>query len=154
MGWWGGRGVPLCRLAVTRCHDVTNPSCDDLSHRHTQHSQLMTPGEKKYHPSRPFFSSSLPFDVGCQFTRTMVHYEQDNYKSGASRVVMSYNEWHLANIPPAGLRHKPRTRHQALVPDPDTIPPNKGAGSSHCSVANCQCPEVTLAVPSPLPAPS
>ena len=46
MGWWGGRGAPLCRLAVTRCHDVTNPSRDDTSHRHTQHSQLMTPGEK------------------------------------------------------------------------------------------------------------
>ena len=41
----------------------------------------------------------------------------------------------------------------STVPDPGTIPPNKGAGSSHCSVANCQCPEVTLASP-PLPAPS
>ena len=39
----------------------------------------------------------------------------------------------------------------STVPDPGT----KGAGSSHCSVANCQCPEVTLASPPPsLPAPS
>ena len=99
MGWWGGRAAPLCGLAVTRCHDVTNPSCDDTSHRHTQHSQLMITGENKldksYHIIRAVPSSLRPF------LPMMVHYEQDNYKSGASRVVMSYYEWHLANILPS-----------------------------------------------------
>ena len=78
MGWWGGRGAPLCRLAVTRCHDVTNPSRDDTSHRHTQHSQLMIPGENKldksYHIIRAVPSSLF----GCQLPVHKDHYEQDN----------------------------------------------------------------------------